>query len=183
MNIFFDLEFTGLHQGTTLISLGMVSEDGRKFYAEATDYDRSQVSPWIEENVIKNLRYSASDPGAHLAADEEGYLFIPLKGTRKYIADALRTWLSGFDSVEFWGDVLPYDWVVFCELFENKEDPAERLPRNVYYIPFDIATLMKVKGIDPDISREAFSGISLNKHNALDDARIVEACYLRLMSL
>ena len=41
--IFFDTEFTGLHQKTTLISIGLVSEDGREFYAELTDYDKSQV--------------------------------------------------------------------------------------------------------------------------------------------
>lgn len=37
MKIFFDTEFTGLHKDTTLISLGMISEDGRRFYAEFND--------------------------------------------------------------------------------------------------------------------------------------------------
>lgn len=176
MKLFFDLEFTGLHQGTTLISLGIISEDGRQFYAEATDYDRSQVSPWIEENIISKL-----DPW--IGPYQPGRVFV--KGDREGIAEALREWLSQFDTVEIWGDVLAYDWVVFCELFEVvNEDTAERLPRNVYYIPFDIATLMKIKGVDPDISREEFSGVStLAKHNALDDARIIRACYERLMSL
>jgi DNA polymerase III epsilon subunit-like protein len=31
--IFFDTEFTGLHQKTTLISIGLVSECGKTFYA------------------------------------------------------------------------------------------------------------------------------------------------------
>jgi hypothetical protein len=34
--IFFDTEFTGLHQGTTLISIGLISECGKTFYAEFT---------------------------------------------------------------------------------------------------------------------------------------------------
>ncbi len=55
MNIYFDTEFTGLVPNTTLISLGMVTEKGDKFYAEFTDFDRSKVTPWIEENVIENL--------------------------------------------------------------------------------------------------------------------------------
>jgi DNA polymerase III epsilon subunit-like protein len=38
MKIFFDTEFTGLHKDTTLISIGLVSEDNRKFYAELIDY-------------------------------------------------------------------------------------------------------------------------------------------------
>jgi len=53
--IFFDTEFTGLHQNTTLISLGMISECGKTFYAEFTDYDKSQVDDWIRENVVEKL--------------------------------------------------------------------------------------------------------------------------------
>lgn len=37
MIIFFDTEFTGLHKDTTLISIGLVSETGEKFYAEFDD--------------------------------------------------------------------------------------------------------------------------------------------------
>ncbi len=55
MKIFFDTEFTGLHQNTTLISIGCVAEDDRQFYAEFTDYDRSQVDDWIKLNVIDKL--------------------------------------------------------------------------------------------------------------------------------
>ena len=51
MRVFFDSEFTGLRQDTTLISIGLVAEDGHMFYAELTDYDRNQVYPWLEENV------------------------------------------------------------------------------------------------------------------------------------
>ena len=43
MKIFFDTEFTGLHKGTELISIGMVDEVGRTFYAEFNDYDKNQI--------------------------------------------------------------------------------------------------------------------------------------------
>ena len=43
MKIFFDTEFTGLHQGTTLISIGMIAEDGRELYCELNDYDKTQI--------------------------------------------------------------------------------------------------------------------------------------------
>lgn len=52
MNLFFDTEFTGLHQNTTLISIGIVSECGKTFYAECLDFDESQVNEWIRENVL-----------------------------------------------------------------------------------------------------------------------------------
>jgi len=55
MNLFFDTEFTGLHQNTTLISIGIVSEDNKKFYAEFADFDIDQCNNWIKENVLRNL--------------------------------------------------------------------------------------------------------------------------------
>ena len=51
MKIFFDTEFTGLHKNTTLISIGLISEDRRSFYAELTDYDKEQCDDWIKENL------------------------------------------------------------------------------------------------------------------------------------
>ena len=54
MKIFLDTEFTGLHQYTTLISIGIISEFGDTFYAEFSDYDKNQVDNWIQENVINN---------------------------------------------------------------------------------------------------------------------------------
>jgi hypothetical protein len=53
--VFFDTEFTGLHQGTTLISIGLVAETGETFYAELSDYDQTQVDDWLRENVISKL--------------------------------------------------------------------------------------------------------------------------------
>lgn len=58
MLLFMDEEFTGLRKDTTLISLWIVSEDGRKFYAECCDYDRNQCDDWVLENVISNLYLS-----------------------------------------------------------------------------------------------------------------------------
>ena len=55
MRIFFDTEFTGLHQHTTLISIGLIAEDGEQFYAKLTDYDESQIDDWLKENVIEKL--------------------------------------------------------------------------------------------------------------------------------
>ena len=50
--VYFDCEFTGLHQNTTLISIGLVSERGNYFYAEFTDYNKDQVNDWIREEEI-----------------------------------------------------------------------------------------------------------------------------------
>ena len=48
MNIYFDTEFTGLHKGTNLISIGLISDDDRTFYGKLVDnsllYPRSSTS-------------------------------------------------------------------------------------------------------------------------------------------
>lgn len=169
MKVFFDTEFTGLHQTTTLISIGMVAEDSQEFYAELYDYDEAQIDDWLQKNVIDNLLIQSKD-------DLQGEFWFT--GTSRYIASALEKWLAQFDHVEMWSDCLAYDWVLFNQLFGH----AFNIPKNVYYIPFDLCTLFKVCGIDPDISREEFSGMNdgVQKHNALWDAKVIKACYEKL---
>ena len=62
--IFYDLEYTGKHQFTSPISIGMVSNNGSKeFYAEFTDYDYSQVDQWLQTNVIDLLILQDKEDG------------------------------------------------------------------------------------------------------------------------
>lgn len=187
MKVFIDCEMTGLHQHTTLISLALVAENGRSFYAESVDYDKYQLTPWLRANVLDNL-FLKKDPKnvVNYTGDVRGPEYT-VCGHNVFIGAAVQEWLAGFSHVEVWGDVLIYDWMLFCELFPIPEnhDTTERLPKNIYYIPFDIATLMKAKGVDPDCNREAFANGGLEierpKHNALHDARVIKACYERLM--
>jgi len=186
MKIFFDMEFTGLHQETTPVSIGLVAENERTFYAEFTDYDRSQVGDWIQEHVIGNLIY------ADYTTNKRGEILVGaacvVRGRKDVVAARLQEWTASFDeSVEMWSDCLAYDWVLFCQLWGN----AFMIPDDIYYIPFDICTLFKMRGIDPDISREEF-GLSddsgalpdpsrWRKHNALWDAEVIKACYEKLV--
>ena len=190
MKIFFDTEFSGLHQNTTLISIGMISEDGRKFYAEFNDYDKTQVDSWLQENVIDNLLFKAPPKNQqeyYMSSRTEDNIIgndlyesynLDMRGSTEEIKVELEKWISQFDSVEMWSDCLAYDWVLFCQIFGQ----AFNIPKNVYYIPFDICTMMKLKGINPDISREEFieSSVSGMKHNALYDAKVIKACYEKL---
>lgn len=194
--VFFDTEFTGLHQDTTLISIGLVSDCGKTFYAEFTDYDTRQVDEWIETNVINNLtlqdrigrgvtssvaypkeKRSFSDAlDFALAKDTLDRSVVECVGSSDFIQPQLESWLNQFDEVEIWSDCLSYDWVLFCQIFGH----AFQIPKHVYYIPFDICTLFKVKGINPDVNREEFAGIDGIKHNALHDAKVIKACYDKL---
>ncbi len=188
--IFMDTEFTGLHQKTTLISIALVAETGQSFYAELNDYDKSQIDEWLEQNVIANLQLSPKKEG-----EDEHYWVERHKDNPKgncifnsYSAEyrcsmmdlkeKLEKWLSQFEYVEMWSDCLAYDWVLFNQIFGH----AFNIPKNVYYIPFDICTLFKLKGIDPDIDRKQFAcSESCIEHNALYDALIIKECYDKLM--
>lgn len=192
MKLFIDSEFTGLHQRTTLISIGIVSEDKRTFYAEFLDYDRTQVNEWIYKNVIQKLQFKEPKFGVegnyYLASrtddnpvGEDLYksYSVELQGNTDEVTKELLMWLSQFDQVEFWSDCLSYAWVLLNQLWGG----ALNVPDNVYYIPFDICTMFKLFGVDPDINREEFAEmttLSDRKHTAIHDAWVIFHCYKRL---
>ena len=183
--MFIDFEYTGLHQTTTPISLGIISECGKTFYAEFTDYSKTQIDDWLLKNVIDNLCLDTLDNQANIHNWK-------IKGVTKNIKEALEVWLSQFEEVVVWSDCLSYDWVLFCNIWGH----AFNIPKNVYYIPMDICTLFDDKNIDPDISREEYCEINsvmteertkglpkevvFAKHNALWDAFIIRECYKKL---
>jgi hypothetical protein len=180
--IFLDTEFTGLHKNTTLISIGLVSECGKTFYAEFNDYNYAQVDDWIEDNVLNNLLYKGIYQILEGTKQNVSY-----KSGKPNIKEKLEEWLAQFKEVEIWSDCLAYDWVLFCDIFGN----AFNIPENIYYIPFDICTSFKELGIDPNIGREEFVDhniqldtfehlVAVIKHNALWDAYVIRECYKKL---
>lgn len=174
--IFFDTEFTGLHQNTTLISIGLISECGKTFYAEFTDYDKSQIDEWLNENVINKLMFNNETGNG-------GNALSSFYGDTDFVKSELSHWLAQFEEVEIWSDCLSYDWVLFNQIFGH----AFNIPKNVYYIPFDICTLFYAKGVDSDINREEFVGawsesVVTFKHNALWDAKVIKLCYEKLIN-
>lgn len=91
--LFWDTEFTGLHQATTLISIGIIADSGETFYAEFVDFDMSQVDDWIMQNVIKKLYlpYNALD-GIETTVSTRSYCTV--KGGKAIVKNRLETWLS-----------------------------------------------------------------------------------------
>jgi hypothetical protein len=203
--IFFDTEFTGLHQATTLISIGLLAETGETFYAELTDFDKAQIDPWLQENVIGHLElqskistsvsgwegWDSDNSGPHdnalsfelAAKDMKQFRCIGSKGM---VANRLKKWFAQFGPVQMWSDCLAYDWVLFNSLLADYSQGYPQLPSNVHYIPMDICTLFQAKGIDPDISREKYGLgevlLDMPKHNALWDAKVIKACYEKLVA-
>lgn len=180
MNLFFDCEFTGLRKDTTLISIGIISESGKKFYAECSDYDSGQCDDWIKENVINHLRLhglnaSPNDRERIQQLKSKGYEVSPCpsiptayspieygvkheteEGTTEVYGDCvwasiqLENWLSQFDEIQFVSDVCHYDFVLLIDIFGSAFD----LPKNVSAVCHDInQDIAKHYGIS---EREAF---------------------------
>lgn len=166
MKLFFDTEFAGLRKDTTLISIGIVSEDGRKFYAELTDYNENQCNKWINQNVVKNLHlphipWHSKCTENIKKLEEDGYVIsqnphIPREGAlleydyfksdnenmtalgdSHWIGIALNEWLKQFDIIQFVSDVCHYDFVLLIELITNGGTALD-LPDNISAVCHDI---------------------------------------------
>ncbi len=179
MKIFFDTEFTGLHQDTTLISIGLITEDNRTFYAELTDYSKEQCDDWIDKNVISTLLLNNSE--------KRRRMYIPnyYTGTKDDICKALEDWLFQFDTVELVSDVCHYDMVLFIDLFGGAFDIPKNVSPYCHDINQDIANYYKISDAEAfDKSREDIlyskykdNVINGEKHNALYDAKVIKEVY------
>ena len=183
--IFFDLEFTGLHKLTTPISIGLVCEDGNKFYAEFTDYDKFQIDNFLRSEVISKLILQDYNFDKDYDPDSTE---VYVKGDVDLIYATLNAWLLQYeeDGIEMWGDVLAYDWVLFINIFGN----GLALPKFIDYIPMDLSTALKLYGIDKDVNRDEFAyGEEVansrkdKKHNSLYDAETQLEVYKKMLSI
>ena len=194
MKLFFDTEFTGLQKDTSLISLGIVTENDQCFYAKFTDYNTNQVNDWIEENVIENLNLT----------DEilANYYVTEVTGTKEEIKEALLKWLESLDDdyFELVSDVCHYDMVLFIDRFGGAFDLPECISPCCYDINQDIFYMLQdnismktafdinreqllkqlTKNSYDDIYEIGKSVLDLGedcKHNALYDAFVIRAIH------
>lgn len=109
MRYFIDTEFieSGLSYPLILLSIGIVAEDGREFYAVNEDAPLELASDWVRANVIP-----------HLGG--------PKVGITK-IGPGIIHWMTDLKP-EFWGYYADYDWVVFCQLFGTMMDLPKGWP-------------------------------------------------------
>ena len=60
MRYFYDTEFIDNGRIIDLISIGVVSEDGREFYAVSTEFDPESAGRWVRTHVLPKLPPPAS---------------------------------------------------------------------------------------------------------------------------
>lgn len=156
MKYFLDTEFIERPSTIDLISIGIVSEDGREYYAINTQCNWLGASEWVKENVLAKL--------SHYGSDEYK--------KREQIRDEILEFI-GTDKPSFWGYYADYDWVVFCWLFGTMME----LPKNFPMYCNDIKQLCNSLG-NPQLPK-----MEGQDHNALDDAKHHKKCYEFLMEI
>lgn len=178
MRVYMDMGFTGLHKNTTLVSIGLVSENNDTFYGEFNDYDRNQIDDWLQENVIDNLIMSPPPEGE----DEEGRWSnkgknAEVRGSTDDIKRYLESWFSDITetknpyvdyhgheappmlndgTIQVYGDCMAFDWILFVDLWGH----AFKVPSYIHYIPFDLCTALKMAHYAPDCDRELLAKCS-----------------------
>ena len=128
MRIFFDTEFIEDGKTIDLISIGAVREDGREFYAENAECDRSRASAWVREHVFPRLSSGQSLCSRQRIASS----FVQFAGEKP----------------EFWAYYADYDWVALCQLYGTMMD----LPRGWPMFCMDLKQLCVSKG-DPRLPK------------------------------
>jgi 3' exoribonuclease, RNase T-like len=168
MRYWHDWEF--LEDGVTIapISVGIVAEDGRSYYAVfySAPWDRIERHPWLIENVVPHLPQLAAGPGdgdfpsGRLGVD----LDHPDVKSRYTIAAEVRQFLTGARDrhpVELWGYYSSYDHIALCQLWGRMIDQPEGVP----ILTLDVQQEAIRLGLDGTLPRHTG-----DLHNALADA-------------
>lgn len=201
MRYFYDTEF--LEDGKTieLISIGIVAEDGREYYAVNDDapWDRIYNDEWLMKHVWPQLPVkgyteklvSIGGGKTQMQMDHRGYLdrsstlvrpkWVIRNEVREFLLDGFTPAGHGDDGKPFYFDTdVPelwawygaYDHVALAQLFGKMIN----LPKGIPMWTNDLRQEVHRLG-DPDLPEQAEG-----EHNALDDARHVKAMYERVMS-
>lgn len=152
MKYFLETEFIEYPCTIDLMSIGLVSEDGREYYAinRECDFDRAEAG--VKEHLIGH-----ADP-----ADFK---------TKAQIRDDILAFVRE-PNPEFWGYYADYHWVVFCWLFGPRLESPKRWPLYCR----DIKQWCDMLG-DPDVYQQG-----RREHHALADARWNRRVYDFLVS-
>lgn len=181
MRFVYDCEFVEDGRTIDLVSIGVVSEDGREYYAVVCDaplwrrvtrrawWHRIRRSPWLMEHVWPSL------PLYHGDARREYGAKLDWRSPDMRTRAQIRTDLLEFLGVEpeLWADTGAYDHVVLAQLWGAMPQHPAGWP----YFTRDIRQEAARLG-DPPLPT-----VSAGAHNAIVDARHGWACLAHLDAL
>ena len=156
INIFFDTEFSHLPDNLTpeppvLISIGCISEESRKFYAENTDLQIELCSEFTVNTVLPLL-------------EAEGFGM-----SYSMVAKQLCSYIESFhDEVKMWSDAPYFDWPFVKHMFDCHGWPSN-LHREPATILFPFSRQQSYFLSNVEFAFETFHP-QLRRHHALDDA-------------
>lgn len=143
---FYDCEFIEDGRIIDLVSLAVVDETGREYYAVSTEFDAEPAIPWVREHVLAQLPPPAD----------------PLWRSRRQIRDEVLAFLTApGEGVELWAWYAAYDHVALCQLWGAM--PA--LPRAIPRFTKDLRQRWD------DLGRPKLPVPPADQHHALADAR------------
>jgi hypothetical protein len=146
VRFFYDCEF--IEDGTTidLVSIGVVDESGREFYAVSTEFDPANAIDWVRRNVLDKLPAPADPAWRSLA---------------QIRTDLLAFLAEPGEPVELWAWMGGYDHVVLAQLWGD----MRALPRLIPRFTHELRQRWEDAGSPPLPSAPA------DRHDALADAR------------
>lgn len=161
----YDFEFLEDGRRIYLISIGMVCDDGREYYAVNRDMPvrRIRKHKWLMENVVPSLPKAHGDRRLTMP---KRWLFDyadPAVKRRERIAAEVAAFIQATPDVELWANYGAYDHVCLAQLW----GPMIDLPPGVPMFTNDIQQEARRLGITWDALPQQESG----EHNALADAR------------
>jgi len=146
MRFFYDCEFIEDGRTIELVSIGMVDEHGREFYAVSTEFDPDRAIPWVRRNVLNQLPGPAS----------------PVWRSRTAIRDDLLAFLDEpGEPIELWAWMASYDHVALAQLWGD----MRALPRQIPRFTHELRQLWEAAG-SPELP-----AAGPDAHDALADAR------------
>ncbi|MGV0578827.1 polyadenylate-specific 3'-exoribonuclease AS [Mycolicibacterium elephantis] len=147
MRYFYDTEFIDDGRTIELISIGVVAEDGREYYAVSTEFDAGRAGRWVRKHVLPKL----PSPSAGVWR------------SRQQIRSDLEDFfgVDGDEPIELWAWIGAYDHVVLCQLW----GPMTDLPRAMPRFTRELRQLWEDRGSPPLPPRAG------DAHDALVDAR------------
>jgi len=169
MKYFYDSEFLEDGRTVDLISIGIVAEDGREYYAVSQECTSRKLEKrirrheWLMANVVPSLPKPHGDWNNHMPRSWLFNYYAPEVKPRERIAAEVRDFLLSADSPELWADYGAYDHVALCQLWGPMVDLPEGLPMFTRDIQQEAARL----GVAWDELPTQAEG----NHNALADAR------------
>lgn len=174
MKYFLDTEFFERPGSIDLISIGLVDETGREYYAENLHFDwlwlsrladqGSETPRWLMANVHPHLLAA----GRPQALQQDRSVLKSPKAIKEELLDFVNEGGSMTDSngPEFWGYYADYDWVVFCWLFGRMIDLPRAWPKYCRDLKQVVDEQRLIYGRDFVLPEQEGTD-----HNALDDAR------------